>query len=158
MCNCFSVIVIVFIKVFSTQSIILPGQAGPRLEIFSSSTPGLGSGPAQPWLGSGPAGEMCNCFSFVIVIVPIKVLSSSKYYSAGPGRGPKVGPKMVPKRVPKVDPKPDPLWGAQVLGKAMNSKGFGAFWPPRGIQIWDHFLTPGFWEYSKKNEGIGEAE
>ena len=45
---------------------------------------------------------------------------------------------------PKSGPKMDPFGGAQVLRKAMNSKGFGAFWPPRGIQFWDQFWTSGF--------------
>ena len=47
--------------------------------------------------------------------------------------------KVVPKRVPEMDPKPDPLWAARVLGKALNSKGFGAFWPLRGMHFWAHF-------------------
>ena len=59
---------------------------------------------------------------------------------------------------PKVDPKPDPLWGAQVLEKAMNSNGFGAFWSLRGIQFRTHFWihfgfnfgTPGIGDFSKK--------
>ena len=49
--------------------------------------------------------------------------------------------KVEPERVPKVDPKPDPLWGAQVLRNTRNSKGFGAFWPLRGVQFWSHFRT-----------------
>ena len=51
------------------------------------------------------------------------------------------GPKVVPKRYPKVDPKPDPLWGAQVLRNTRNSKGFGAFWPLRGIHFRTHLGT-----------------
>ena len=47
-----------------------------------------------------------------------------------------------------------PFWGDHVLEKAMNSKGFGAFWPSRGVQFWGHFWIPGLWEFSRKLRGI----
>ena len=51
------------------------------------------------------------------------------------------GPKGGTKKRPKVDPKLDPLWGAQMLRNTRNSKGFGDFWPLRGVQLWTHFRS-----------------
>ena len=55
---------------------------------------------------------------------------------------------MIPLRKwrpgPKSGPKMGPFGGAQALEKAMNSKGFGAFRPLRGVHFGVHAWTPGF--------------
>ena len=45
---------------------------------------------------------------------------------------------------PKSGPKMGPFGGAQVLEKAMNSKGFAAFWHLGSIPFRGHFWIPRF--------------
>ena len=50
-----------------------------------------------------------------------------------------------------------PFWGAQVLGKARNSKGLELFGLPEGSKFGIIF-EPQILGIFKENKGIGEAE
>ena len=55
---------------------------------------------------------------------------------------------------PKSGPGIGPFGGAQVLEKAMNSKGFEAFWPLRGVHFGSILGLPDFGTFQDSEESV----